>query len=109
VNEATQLWFAAAVDLGPVGPGVWAEPDVWGLGSTPLTAFVVKSAACRLKLLGLCRTNASFKPAEGIRPKLFAVAGLAGSGLGPWYCSWSVCLTERARRWMQGRMAPSGE
>ena len=83
VDEATQLCSLQPWVLGGWGPGVWADPNVWGLGSTPLTAYVVKSAACRLKLLGLCRTDAGFQPAEGVRPKLFAAAGLAGSGLGP--------------------------
>jgi hypothetical protein len=67
--------------LGEWGVDVWVDPCVWGFGGTPLTAFKVRSAADRLKLLGMCRAKPAFNPADGVRPAVFGVPGLAGSGL----------------------------
>ena len=88
---ALQPWV-----MGEWGRGVWADPNVWGLGSRPLSDFVVKAAARRLLLLGMCRHDPGFHPVEGVRPKLFAVPGRPGSGLGP-----LVARQERvfAERW----------
>ena len=61
--------------------GVWVDPNVWGLGKMPLSHFVVKHAAQRLIVLGMCRSKAGFVPSEGVRPPLFAAPGKADTGL----------------------------
>ena len=64
-------------------PSTLVDPNVWGWGTQlPLSHFVVKGAARRLILLGMCRTSESFVPAEGVRPRLFAApSGVAPTGL----------------------------
>lgn len=67
--------------LGVWGVDVWVDPNVWGFGGVPLTAFKVSGAADRLKLLGLCRAKPAFNPADGVRPAVFSVPGRAETGL----------------------------
>jgi hypothetical protein len=85
VDEETQLCSLQAWVLGEQGPGLWVDPNVWGFGGSPLTAYVVSAAADRLKGLAMCRTDPGFNPAEGVRPKLFAAHGQPsiGAGVGP--------------------------
>lgn len=81
VDEGEQGCSLQPWVLGEWGRGVWVDPNVWGVGGSPLSAYVVRSGAGRLQLLGMCRTQPAFQPAEGVRPKLFAVPGQPGSGL----------------------------
>ena len=84
VEEATHCCPLQPWVLGAWGQAVWADPNVWGLGSSPLSAYVVRTAADRLKLLGLCRSRPAFNPGEGVQPKLFQLPGQASSALGGW-------------------------
>jgi hypothetical protein len=105
VDEATQRCSLQAWVLGEWGPGFWVDPNVWGLGGTPLTDYVVSAAAGRLKLLALCRNDPGFNPAEGVRPKLFAAHGQPGSGLGPLVARQEQVFAERWRALGDGRDA----
>ena len=60
---------------------VWVDPNVWGLGKMPLSHYVVRDAAQRLTVLGMCRRKEEFVPCEGVRPAIFAVQGQADTGL----------------------------
>jgi hypothetical protein len=72
----------ALVSLPYLGPHQLVAPPPKKKTGRPLSAYVVSSGAGWLRLLGMCRSQPSFQPAEGVRPKLFALPGLAGSGLG---------------------------
>ena len=66
-----------------LGPwhSVWVDPNAWAVGGLPLTHYTVKSAARRLLLLSLCRSDSSFVAADGHRPRLWHMgpgSGLAG-------------------------------
>ena len=105
VDEETQLCSLQAWVLGEQGPGVWVDPNVWGLGGSPLTAYVVRAAAGRLKGLAMCRTDPGFNPAEGVRPKLFAAHGQPATGLGPLLARQQQVFAERWTALGEGRDA----
>ena len=103
VDEGTQLCPLQPWVLGEWGPGVWVDPNVWGLGLAPASAYVVSGAADRLKLLGMCRKHDGFQPAEGVRPRLFAVPGQPGSGLAGMVDSQERLFGERWCALVEGR------
>lgn len=105
VDEETQRCSLQAWVQGGWESGVWVDPNVWGLGGTPLTAYVVRDAAARLKVLAMCRLDPSFNPAEGVRPKLFAAHGQPATGLGPLTSRQEQVFSERWGALVEGRDA----
>ncbi len=103
VDAASQRCLLQPWVLGEWGESVWVDPNVWGVGGSPLSAFVVRSAASRLKLLGMCRTQAGFHPAEGVRPRLFPVPGAEGSGLRAVVARQEGLFGERWQSFVAGR------
>ena len=92
-----------------LGPwrSVWVDPNVWGFGDAPLSAFVVRAAARRLLLISHCRATPGFSLLGGHCPRLWGRPGGTGGVLGL-EARWAAVLSDRLRRLPVGAGGRSG-